>query len=105
MGEPDRPKNEVKSETDLESDDAAGNAITDKVLAQIVGVAILEFGVALHRFANLQSYRLYLIFSNSILVGLTLAVNEDFKILFVVLVFHRECPISIMPDLTYLTPI
>ncbi|KAJ7114145.1 ZIP-like iron-zinc transporter [Mycena crocata] len=41
--------------------------------AQIVGIAILEFGVLLH----------------SILIGLTLAVDEEFKILFVVLVFHQ----------------
>lgn len=40
---------------------------------QIVGIAILEFGVVLH----------------SVLIGLTLAVAEDFKILFVVLVFHQ----------------
>ncbi|KAH6916036.1 zinc-regulated transporter 2 [Coprinopsis sp. MPI-PUGE-AT-0042] len=41
--------------------------------AQIVGVAILEFGVVMH----------------SVLIGLALAVAEDFKILFVVLVFHQ----------------
>jgi zinc transporter 1/2/3 len=42
-------------------------------LAQIVGIAILEFGVLLH----------------SVLIGLTLAVDEEFKILFIVLVFHQ----------------
>ena len=41
--------------------------------AQLVGIAILEFGVILHSF----------------LIGLTLAVTENFKILFIVLVFHR----------------
>ena len=41
--------------------------------AQLVGIAILEFGVVLHSF----------------LIGLTLAVTENFKILFIVLVFHR----------------
>ncbi|KAF5336162.1 hypothetical protein D9611_006357 [Ephemerocybe angulata] len=40
---------------------------------QIIGVGILEFGVILH----------------SILIGLTLAVDEDFKILFIVVVFHQ----------------
>ncbi|KAL1707955.1 Zinc/iron permease [Schizophyllum commune] len=47
--------------------------ITDTVAAQIIGVGILEFGVVLH----------------SILIGLTLAVDEDFKTLFVVIVFHQ----------------
>ncbi|KAF8652557.1 hypothetical protein AX16_004340 [Volvariella volvacea WC 439] len=47
--------------------------VDSDVLTQIIGVAILEFGVALH----------------SILIGLALAVDEDFKVLFVVLVFHQ----------------
>ncbi|VDB99924.1 unnamed protein product [Peniophora sp. CBMAI 1063] len=42
-------------------------------LAQIIGIAILEFGVVLH----------------SVLIGLTLAVDPDFKVLFVVLIFHQ----------------
>ncbi|KAJ7812972.1 ZIP zinc transporter-domain-containing protein [Mycena olivaceomarginata] len=41
--------------------------------AQIVGIAILEFGVLLH----------------SVLIGLTLAVDEGFNVLFVVIVFHQ----------------
>ncbi|KAL9713459.1 hypothetical protein Ac2012v2_003069 [Leucoagaricus gongylophorus] len=45
----------------------------DAGLAHVLGIAILEFGVVLH----------------SVLIGLTLAVDEDFKILFVVLVFHQ----------------
>ncbi|KAJ3730043.1 ZIP-like iron-zinc transporter [Lentinula guzmanii] len=48
-------------------------AVLDSPMTQILGVAILEFGVVLH----------------SVLVGLTLAVDPDFKILFVVLVFHQ----------------
>lgn len=40
---------------------------------QIIGIAILEFGVILH----------------SVLIGLTLAVDPDFVVLFVVLVFHQ----------------
>ncbi|KAF8840803.1 ZIP zinc/iron transport family [Paxillus ammoniavirescens] len=42
-------------------------------LAQIIGIFILEFGVLLH----------------SLLIGLTLAVNPDFKVLFVVVIFHQ----------------
>ncbi|KAJ8515882.1 hypothetical protein ONZ45_g6734 [Pleurotus djamor] len=45
----------------------------DDTFAQIIGIAILEFGVILH----------------SVLIGLTLAVDEDFIILFVVIVFHQ----------------
>jgi zinc transporter 1/2/3 len=45
----------------------------EAALAQLVGIAILEFGVLLH----------------SVLIGLTLAVTSDFIILFVVLVFHQ----------------
>ncbi|KAG0699903.1 ZIP-like iron-zinc transporter [Suillus ampliporus] len=40
---------------------------------QIIGVFILEFGVLLH----------------SLLIGLTLAVDPNFKILFVVIIFHQ----------------
>ncbi|CCM04164.1 uncharacterized protein FIBRA_06326 [Fibroporia radiculosa] len=47
--------------------------VADSAIAQIIGVAILEFGVLLH----------------SVFVGLTLAVNPGFKILFVVIVFHQ----------------
>ena len=43
-------------------------------MSQIIGICVLEFGVVLH----------------SVLIGLTLAVDEDFKVLFVVLVFHRK---------------
>ncbi|KAJ3784167.1 ZIP-like iron-zinc transporter [Lentinula aff. detonsa] len=47
--------------------------VLDSAISQVIGVAILEFGVVLH----------------SVLIGLTLAVNEGFKVLFVVLVFHQ----------------
>ncbi|KAJ7066147.1 ZIP-like iron-zinc transporter [Mycena amicta] len=50
-----------------------GHHLDDSASAQIVGIAILEFGVLLH----------------SVLIGLTLAVDEGFKILFVVIVFHQ----------------
>ncbi|THH10716.1 hypothetical protein EW146_g8287 [Bondarzewia mesenterica] len=66
-----KKENDTVSEADIENqhkhdDDASA-------LAQIIGVAILEFGVMLH----------------SILIGLTLAVDESFKILFVVIIFHQ----------------
>jgi solute carrier family 39 (zinc transporter), member 1/2/3 len=48
-------------------------AVLDSPLTRILGVAILEFGVLLH----------------SVLIGLTLAVDPDFKILFIVIVFHQ----------------
>ncbi|KAK0239072.1 ZIP-like iron-zinc transporter [Armillaria nabsnona] len=47
--------------------------VLDSAMTQIIGVAILEFGVTLH----------------SVLIGLTLAVDPDFKVLFVVLIFHQ----------------
>lgn len=55
-----------------EKHDPSGN-FSDSAIAQILGVAILEFGVLLH----------------SILIGLTLAVDPDFKVLFVVIIFHQ----------------
>ncbi|KAF8493246.1 ZIP-like iron-zinc transporter [Russula emetica] len=48
--------------------------LTDEnAMAQLIGVAILEFGVVLH----------------SVLIGLTLAVDDNFKVLFVVIIFHQ----------------
>ncbi|KIJ39728.1 hypothetical protein M422DRAFT_257561 [Sphaerobolus stellatus SS14] len=47
--------------------------VLDTATAQVLDLAILEFGVLFH----------------SVLIGLTLAVDEDFKVLFVVLVFHQ----------------
>lgn len=41
--------------------------------AQLVGVAVLEFGVILH----------------SIIIGLTLAVSDEFIVLFIVIIFHQ----------------
>ncbi|PCH38151.1 ZIP zinc/iron transport family [Wolfiporia cocos MD-104 SS10] len=42
-------------------------------MAQVLGIAILEFGVLLH----------------SVFVGLTLAITSNFKVLFVVIIFHQ----------------
>jgi zinc transporter 1/2/3 len=49
------------------------SVLDDSALAQVLGIFILEFGIILH----------------SVLIGLTLAVDEDFKVLFIVLVFHQ----------------
>ncbi|KAG7091802.1 hypothetical protein E1B28_008205 [Marasmius oreades] len=49
------------------------HGVLNNPLAQIIGIAILEFGVVLH----------------SVLIGLTLAVDEQFKVLFIVLAFHQ----------------
>ncbi|KAJ8590146.1 ZIP zinc/iron transport family [Rhizopogon salebrosus TDB-379] len=69
---PDDDSNSEKISDDIET------AHEDKQMdfnaaAQIIGVFILEFGVLLH----------------SLLIGLTLAVNPDFKVLFVVIIFHQ----------------
>ncbi|KIY69507.1 ZIP-like iron-zinc transporter [Cylindrobasidium torrendii FP15055 ss-10] len=72
-GHPSASTKEIKSELDSDVESASDVYVLDNAATQIIGVAILEFGVFLH----------------SILIGLTLAVDEDFKILFVVLVFHQ----------------
>jgi len=51
----------------------------DSMYGQFISIAILEFGVVLH----------------SVLIGLTLAVDEDFIVLFIVLVFHRQLPLPL----------
>ncbi|KAF9466048.1 ZIP-like iron-zinc transporter [Collybia nuda] len=73
--------NRAEPKPDLNSSDSHSHSsdpeslqgLDDSPATQIVGIAILEFGVALH----------------SILIGLTLAVDPEFKVLFVVLVFHQ----------------
>ncbi|EDR14053.1 ZIP-like iron-zinc transporter [Laccaria bicolor S238N-H82] len=49
------------------------HSLEDSATTQLIGVAILEFGLVLH----------------SVLIGLTLAVDEGFKVLFIVIVFHQ----------------
>ncbi|KAI0703020.1 Zinc/iron permease [Cytidiella melzeri] len=49
------------------------SSVVDSALTQIIGVAILEFGVLLH----------------SVLIGLTLATTDDFNTLFIVIIFHQ----------------
>ncbi|KAK7056298.1 hypothetical protein VNI00_002851 [Paramarasmius palmivorus] len=69
----DGKSEETGTRVDIEAVAMKAHGVLDNPLAQILGIAILEFGVVLH----------------SVLIGLTLAVDEDFKILFVVLVFHQ----------------
>jgi len=64
------------SSSDLEKSDGVvlgSSVLDDSAVAQILGIGILEFGVLLH----------------SVLIGMTLAVDPAFKILFVVIVFHQ----------------
>ncbi|KAF9007211.1 ZIP zinc/iron transport family [Cyathus striatus] len=65
-----------KKEKDIEEyseSEVRASPMTTDALGQVIGIAILEFGIALH----------------SVLIGLTLAVDPDFKVLFVVLIFHQ----------------
>ncbi|KAL6306140.1 Zinc/iron permease [Sparassis latifolia] len=64
---------QISRAEDIESGSSHLESVSDSPLAQIIGIGILEFGVLLH----------------SILIGLTLAVDPNFKVLFVVLVFHQ----------------
>jgi len=73
LAEPIESKETAESGGDIESFNTPARPFDDNALAQIIGVAILEFGIALH----------------SVLIGMTLAVDPQFKILFVVLVFHQ----------------
>ncbi|KAG6374854.1 Zinc/iron permease [Boletus reticuloceps] len=68
---PEGKSEDEKSASDLEASDPGH--FDDSAMAQVLGVFILEFGVLLH----------------SLLIGLTLAVDPNFKILFVVVVFHQ----------------
>jgi zinc transporter 1/2/3 len=73
-GHSDLEKAGKGSGADHSSDSKQELLLTDEeAMAQLIGVAILEFGVILH----------------SVLIGLTLAVDDQFKILFVVIIFHQ----------------
>lgn len=73
------PRQPSSKEKETESSDVEAHQharvqeFYNSTVAQIIGVSILEFGVIFH----------------SVLIGLTLAVDEDFKVLFIVLVFHQ----------------
>jgi len=75
IGEVEREEKdpEVASRSSADHQSGKPSAVLDTAITQILGVAILEFGVLLH----------------SVFVGLTLAVNPGFKVLFVVIVFHQ----------------
>jgi len=83
--------------------------IDEDAMAQLIGVAILEFGVVLHRhvfslflpcpcsYCSAPDVNRACFFS--VLIGLTLAVDENFKVLFVVIIFHRMySPSTITPS-------
>jgi len=81
-------------------DDTKGKSFqTDAdAMAQLIGVAILEFGVILHRHVSSIVHHYYFAQltepAPSVLIGLTLAVDESFKVLFVVIIFHRMYHLS-----------
>ena len=52
---------------------------TSEGIAQLIAVAVLEFGVILH----------------SIVIGLTLALSDEFITLFIVIIFHRELLVAV----------
>ncbi|KAJ6494028.1 ZIP-like iron-zinc transporter [Mycena vitilis] len=70
---PPKTNSDVEAQENGHHDHAEPTHMDDSASAQIIGIAILEFGVLLH----------------SVLIGLTLAVDEGFKVLFVVIVFHQ----------------
>ncbi|KAH7323423.1 ZIP-like iron-zinc transporter [Rhizoctonia solani] len=69
----DKIKDQSDSELGLKEKVSIQSGMSDSALAQLLGVAILEFGVVFH----------------SVLIGMTLAVDEDFIVLFIVLIFHQ----------------
>jgi hypothetical protein len=77
----------IASTTNLIVDEAAPAAM------QIVGVAILEFGVIFRKlvlFALREESFLSQKIIDSMIIGLTLGVTSNFVTLFVVIVFHRK---------------
>lgn len=88
-----RASNAIKDEqldsASHDSHSSESSWLSQEILSQIVGVAILEFGVALHRYVSIPTLSRMILTPHSVLIGLTLAVDEDFIILFIVIVFHR----------------
>ncbi|KAG8742223.1 high-affinity Zn(2+) transporter zrt1 [Ceratobasidium sp. 423] len=70
---PEKMDNQSNSELGSHQHITRPHPMTHSALAQLLGVAVLEFGVVFH----------------SVLIGMTLAVDEDFIIIFVVLIFHQ----------------
>ncbi|CED85549.1 zip-like iron-zinc transporter [Phaffia rhodozyma] len=69
----DRSKEISKAKNHKDDDSIESAERQGSVLAQLMGIAILEFGVVFH----------------SIFIGLTLATDEQFTILFIVIIFHQ----------------
>ncbi|CAO1637464.1 unnamed protein product [Sympodiomycopsis kandeliae] len=63
---------EVGKSADSDSD-AKSDTTLSAAASEILGVAILEFGVIFH----------------SVIIGITLGTTNDFKILFIVIIFHQ----------------
>ncbi|CAE6389459.1 unnamed protein product [Rhizoctonia solani] len=110
---------ENDSELGLKEKLALHNRMSESALAQLLGVAILEFGVVFHSIligiikndselglkeklalhngisesalAQLLGVAIleFGVVFHSILIGMTLAVDEDFIVLFIVLIFHQ----------------
>ncbi|RSH83844.1 high-affinity Zn(2+) transporter zrt1 [Saitozyma podzolica] len=75
-GHGEGPESPQEKSRDLERSDASTiNSLPSQAeaAAQLIAVAVLEFGVVLH----------------SIIIGLTLAVSSEFITLFVVIIFHQ----------------
>ncbi|KAK8846850.1 hypothetical protein IAR55_005938 [Kwoniella newhampshirensis] len=74
-------KRNLRKKEDVETGSGSGSDVdtvnqlpsSAEAAAQLVAVGVLEFGVVLH----------------SVIIGLTLAVNEDFIVLFIVIIFHQ----------------
>lgn len=67
------PSSDVESQAQVEVHHTHTHTHESSPLAQIIAVVILEFGVIFH----------------SVIIGLTLAVDQAFKVLFIVIVFHQ----------------
>ena len=72
-GQPMVSEGSEKNAADVYTDSASSMTSHSSVAAQIIGVAILEAGVVVH----------------SVIIGLTLAVTDEFDTLFVVIIFHQ----------------
>ncbi|WVQ97945.1 hypothetical protein IAU59_005064 [Kwoniella sp. CBS 9459] len=68
-------KHQREKDVESGSDDVSVNQLPSKAeaAAQLVAVAVLEFGVVLH----------------SVIIGLTLGVTDEFITLFIVIIFHQ----------------
>ncbi|GAB1524283.1 hypothetical protein RhiTH_007436 [Rhizoctonia solani] len=78
------------SELGLKEKLALHNGISESALAQLLGVAILEVRYSLQCSSGMITTKeQFGVVFHSILIGMTLAVDEDFIVLFIVLIFHQ----------------